>query len=201
MAVAVMTVTAAAAQGNSDGDTMVVPAVQTDKRGGYEGNSAVRCGIKFNFQLSGVTKVELESVDGNPLAGTAGIEKDAQGRTVVDGIEKASTIITFNAAEKAGFTPGKDYYISTLPCDLYGGYRLSIYRDGLVAHYFGVHQKVELGSFISPDDLVESELEFDKPGAPLVEEGRPKMDSQTHNLFVQYRRNPTEANRQALLSG
>ena len=199
MAVAVMTVTAAAAQGNSDGDTMVVPAVQTDKRGGYEGNSAVRCGIKFNFQLSGVTKVELESVDGNPLAGTAGIEKDAQGRTVVDGIEKASTIITFNAAEKAGFTPGKDYYISTLPCDLYGGYRLSIYRDGLVAHYFGVHQKVELGSFISPDDLVESELEFDKPGAPLVEEGRPKMDSQTHNLFVQYRRNPTEANRQALL--
>ena len=199
MAVAVMTVTAAAAQGNSDGDTMVVPAVQTDKRGGYEGNSAIRCGIKFNFQLSGVTKVELESVDGNPLAGTAGIEKDAQGRTVVDGIEKASTIITFNAAEKAGFTPGKDYYISTLPCDLYGGYRLSIYRDGLVAHYFGVHQKVELGSFISPDDLVESELEFDKPGAPLVEEGRPKMDSKTHDLFIRYRRNPTEANRQALL--
>ena len=69
----------------------------------------------------------------------------------------------------------------------------------IVAHYFGVHQTVEPGTFISPDDLVESELEFDKPNAPLVEEGRPKMDSQTHNLFVQYRRNPTDANRQALL--
>ena len=110
-----------------------------------------------------------------------------------------STIITYSASNKSGFIPGKDYYISTLPCDLYGGYRLSIYRDGLVAHYFGVHQKVDSGEFISPDDLVESELEFDKPGAPLVEEGRPKMDSKTHNLFVQYRKNPTEASRQALL--
>ena len=34
----------------------------------------------------------------------------------------------------------------------------------------------------------------DKPDAPLVEKGRPKMDSKTHNLFVQYRKNPTEAN-------
>ena len=110
-----------------------------------------------------------------------------------------STIITYSSSDKSGFIPGKDYYISILPCDLYGGYRLSIYRDGLVAHYFGVHQKVDLGEFISPDDLVESELEFDKPGAPLVEEGRPKMDSKTHNLFVQYRKNPTEAGRQALL--
>ena len=56
-----------------------------------------------------------------------------------------------------------------------------------------------MGEFISPDDLVESELEFDKPGAPLVEKGRPKMDSKTHKLFVLYRKNPTEANRQALL--
>ena len=117
----------------------------------------------------------------------------------VETIEHASSVVTFRAADGSGFTPGKDYYISTLPCDLYGGYRLSIYRNGLVAHYFGVHQTVEPGTFISPDDLVESELEFDKPGAPLVEEGRPKMDSKTHNLFIQYRRNPTEANRQALL--
>ena len=133
------------------------------------------------------------------MAGTARVETDALGKQAVSDVENAGTIITFKAADKSGFTPGKDYYISTLPCDLYGGYRLSIYRNGLVAHYFGVHQKVELGSFISPDDLVESELEFDKPGAPLVEEGRPKMDSQTHSLFIQYRRNPTEANRQALL--
>ena len=143
--------------------------------------------------------VEVESVDGNPLAGTASIKKDAQGKPTVNDIENASTIITFSTADKSDFTPGKDYYISTLPCDLYGGYRLSIYRDGLVAHYFGVHQSVEPGIFISPDDLVESELEFDKPGAPLVEEGRPKTDSKTHTLFLQYRRKPTEANRQALL--
>lgn len=117
----------------------------------------------------------------------------------VDKVENASTVITFDSNDKSGFTPGKDYYILTLPCDLYGGYRLSIYRNGLVAHYFGVHQEVKLGTFISPVDLVESELAFDKPDAPLVEEGRPKMDSKTHSLFVQYRRQPTEANKQALL--
>lgn len=196
MALAIVTGTVVSAQGNSKENTIVVPAVQTDKDGGYDGSSATNCGIKFNIRLSGVTKVELESVDGNPLAGTARMDEDAD---TVETIEHASSVVTFSAADESGFTPGKDYYISTLPCDLYGGYRLSIYRNGLVAHYFGVHQTVEPGTFISPDDLVESELEFDKPGAPLVEEGRPKMDSKTHNLFIQYRRNPTEANRQALL--
>ena len=198
MAIAIVTATAVSAQKNGKTDRMVIPTVQTDKQSGYN-NSSICCGIRFNIRLSGVTKVEVESVDGNPLAGTASIKKDAQGKPTVNDIENASTIITFSTADKSGFTPGKDYYISTLPCDLYGGYRLSIYRDGLVAHYFGVHQTVEPGIFISPDDLVENELEFDKPGAPLVEEGRPKMDSKTHTLFLQYRRKPTEANRQALL--
>ena len=199
MAVAIVTAAAVSAQENDKADMIVIPFAQTDKYVGSDGSSAIRCGIKFNIQLSSVTKVELESVDGNPLAGAASIEKDVLGKLTVDAIENASTIITLSAADKSGFTPGKDYYISTLPCDLYGGYRLSIYRDGLVAHYFGVHQTVELGAFISPDDLVESELKFDKPGAPLVEEGRPEMDSKTHNLFLQYRRKPTEANKQALL--
>jgi len=199
MALAIATVTVVSAQGNGKKNMIVVPAVQIDKDGGNNGNTATNCGIKFNIRLSGVTKVELESVDGHPLAGTARVETDALGKQAISDMENASTIITFKAAGKSGFTPGKDYYISTLPCDLYGGYRLSIYRNGLVAHYFGVHQTVEPGTFISPDDLVESELEFDKSGAPLVEEGRPKMDSKTHNLFVQYRRKPTEANKQALL--
>lgn len=199
MALAIATATVVSAQGNGKENMIVVPAVQTDKDNGNNGNTATNCGIKFNIRLSGVTKVELESVDGNPLAGTARVETDALGKQSVSDVENTCTIITFKVADKSGFTPGKDYYISTLPCDLYGGYRLSIYRNGLVAHYFGVHQIVEPGTFISPADLVESELEFDKPGAPLVEEGRPKMDSQTHNLFIQYRKNPTEANRQALL--
>ena len=199
MVVAIVTVTAVSAQENGKENIVVVSTIQTDKNGGYDGDSTIRCGIKFNIRLSGVTKVEIESVDGNPLAGTASIKKDIQGKPMVDSIENASTIIAFNTSDKSGFTPGKDYYISTLPCDLYGGYRLSIYRDGLVAHYFGVHQTVEPGTFISPDDLLENELKFDKPGTPLVEEGRPKMDSKTHNLFVQYRKKPTEANKQALL--
>lgn len=199
MAIAIVTGTAVSAQDDDKEDKIVVSTHQTDKEDGYEGHSASRCGIKFNFQLTGVTKVELESVDGFPLAGTATTQKTVQGKTAIDDMVHTSTIITYSSSNKSGFIPGKDYYISTLPCDLYGGYRLSIYRDGLVAHYFGVHQKVELGEFISPDDLVESELEFDKPGAPLVEEGRPKMDSKTHNLFVQYRKKPTEVNKQALL--
>ena len=199
MAAAIVTATAMSAQENGKENRIVISAVQTDKDGGYNGNSAIRCGIKFNTRLSGVTKVELESVDGNPLAGTANVKKDIQGKPTVDNIENASTIITFSTGNKSGFTAGKDYYIFTLPCNLYGGYRLSIYRDGLVAHYFGVHQTVEPGMFIKPDDLVESELEFDKPNAPLVEEGRPKMDSKTHSLFVRYRKQPTEANKQALL--
>lgn len=195
MAIAIVTGIGVSAQENGKEGMMTVSPVQTDKDNGYDGNSAIRCGIKLNIGLSGVTKIELESVDGNPLAGKAGFK----GSAMAEGIENASTIITFNASEKSGFTPGKDYYISTLPCDLYGGYRLSFYKDGLVADYFGVHQAVDLGTFISPDDLSENELKFEKPDAPLVEKERPKIDAMTHKLFIQYRREPTEANKQALL--
>lgn len=199
MAVAIVTVTVVSAQENSRGSIMVVSSVQTDKDNGYDGDSELCCGIKFNIRLSGVTKVELESVDGNPLAGKANIKTNVQGNTQAEGMKNASTIITFIASDSSGFTPCKDYFISTLPCDLYGGYRLSIYKDGLVADYFGVHQAVSPGVFIAPSDLVESELEFEEPDAPLVEKERPKMDAMTHKLFIQYRRKPTEANRQALL--
>lgn len=174
MAVAIVTGTAVSAQDSNKEDKIVVSTHQTDKADGYEGDSANRCGIKFNFRLTGVTKVELESVDGLPLAGAATICKDVQGKAAIGDMAHTSTIITYSSSDKSGFIPGKDYYISTLPCDLYGGYRLSIYRDGLVAHYFGVHQKVDLGEFISPDDLVESELEFDKPGAHSWKKGAPK---------------------------
>ena len=199
MAMAIVTGTIVSAQESSKKVIMTVSPVQTDKDNGNDSDSEFRCGIKFNIRFSGVTKIELESVDGNPLAGKANVKVDAQRNAVMEEIENASTIITFDASGPSGFTPGKDYYISTLPCDLYGGYRLSIYKNGLVADYFGVHQTVEPGTFITPYDLVESELEFEEPDAPLVEKERPKMDAMTHELFIQYRREPTEANRQALL--
>ena len=194
--------------------TVSVSAAQTAGSDGYDAKAAVSVartvsesltfhaiggGIKLNFQMSGVTKVELESVDGYALAGTAMIKWDEQGTPVVAETKNAASILVFNAADNSGLTPGKDYYISTLPCDLYGGYRLSIYKDGLVAHYFGVHQTVERADYIAPTDLVESELEFDDPDAPLVEEERPELDATTTALLRQYQQNPTEENKQALL--
>ena len=196
--------------------TVTVPAAQTAEGDGYDAKAAVSVartvsesltfqaiggGIKLNFQMSGVTKVELESVDGYTLSGTATIKWNEQGKPVVAETKNAASILVFNAADNAaGFTPGKDYYISTLPCDLYGGYRLSIYKDELVAHYFGVHQTVERADYITPADLAESELEFDDPDAPLVEEERPELDATTSALLRQYQKDPTEENKQALLA-
>ena len=195
--------------------TITVPATQTGGGSGYDEKSVVVVartiseslafrtiggGIKLNFQMSGVTKVELESVDGYALSGTAGIKWNEQSMPTVDEISNAHSIITFNAPETSGFIPSKDYYISTLPCDVYGGYRLSIYReDGWVADYFGVHQTIERASYITPNDLVENELKFEAPDAPLVEEERPELDATTTALLRQYQQNPTEENKQALL--
>lgn len=194
--------------------TVAIPNEQSATDNGYDNAAAVEVartttdilsfrnvggGIKLNFSLSGVTKVELESVDGYPLSGNARITWDEEGNPVVGEIENANSIITFSAADASGFATGKDYFIATLPCDIYGGYRLSIYRDGLVADYFGVHQTIERAIFIAPSDLVESELEFDDPDAPLVEEERPALDATTKSLLTQYQANPTDANKQALL--
>ena len=195
--------------------TITVPATQTGGGSGYDEKSVVVVartiseslafrtiggGIKLNFQMSGVTKVELESVDGYALSGTAGIKWNEQSMPTVDEISNAHSIITFNAPETSGFIPSKDYYISTLPCDVYGGYRLSIYReDGWVADYFGVHQTIERASYITPNDLVENELKFEAPDAPLVEEERPELDATTTALLRQYQQNPTEENKHALL--
>lgn len=195
--------------------TVTIPATQTGNENGYDEKSVVAVarttsnslkfqtvcgGIKLNFQMSGVTGIELESVDGYALSGTVGIKWDEQEKPAVDKIENAHSIITSSAPNESGFIPGKDYYISTLPCDVYGGYRLSIYKDGLVAHHFSVHQTIERAGYITPNDLVESELKFDDPDAPLVEEERPELDATTTALLRQYQQNPTEDNKQALLN-
>ena len=163
---------------------------------------ALTGGIRLNFQMEGVTQVVLESVDGYAIAGKAIlITKD--GQTSIGETNDAQSIITFSAPEGSSLEPGKDYYINTFPCDLYGGYRLSIYKKvngaDKVAHFFGVHQVTEAGSFISPLDLDESELEFDDPDAPLVEEERPGLNAATKAALVAYQKEPSEENKQALL--
>ena len=194
--------------------TVAIPTIQIGGEGGADEASEVIVartlsdtlffqsvcgGITFNFQMSGVTKVEIESVDGYPLSGIAKLKWDKQGKPIADEISNASNIITLNAKDESGFIPGKSYSISTLPCDVYGGYRLSMYRDGLVAHYFDVHQTIERAIYISPTDMVEDELEFDNPNTPLVEEERPVLDATTRSLLRQYQMNPTEKNKLALL--
>lgn len=143
-------------------------------------------GIKLNFSMSGITKIELESVDGYQIAGNLTDDKES--------------IITFTAPEGETLTPGKDYYIITFPCDLYGGYRLFIYKGRDVAAYFGVHQTIQAGEFISPVDLVESELEFADIDAPFVEDERPSLDALTKNMLVAYQQNPTDENKQELMN-
>lgn len=194
--------------------TVAIPSVQMPGSVGYDERAAVSVartvsdslcfqtvcgGIKLNFSMQGVTKVELESVDGYALSGTVKLGWDEQGSPFADVVSDNRYILTFHAPDESGFTPGKDYYISTLPCDLYGGYRLSIYKDGLVADYFGVHQTVERAVYIAPVDLDESELLFDAPDAPLVEEERPELDATTTALLRQYQQNPTDENRLALM--
>lgn len=155
-------------------------------------------GIRLNFQMEGVTQVVLESVDKYDIAGSANLST-TNGKTVITDISEGQSIITFRAPSGTTLQAGKDYVIATFPCDLYGGYRLSIYKDGQVAHYFGVHQVAEAGELITPLDLDESELEFDDPDAPLVEEERPGLNAQTKSALVAYQKDPTSENKQTLL--
>ena len=140
-------------------------------------------GIRLNFQMSGITKVELESVDNNPLAGN-----------------HDQSIITLEAPEGETLAAGKDYFIATFPCDVYGGYRLSIYKGRDVVPYFGVHQVINAGEFITPSDLVESDLVFADIDAPFVEDERPALDAATKQMLVAYQKNPTEENKQVLMN-
>jgi hypothetical protein len=181
---------------NTEAIKVVIPAEQVCNGGKPACNEL--SGIHLIFQMSGITHIILESVDNNSIGGT-GIVADGEVKELID----KQTIITYAAPEGSTLESGKDYYIMTFPCDFYGGYRLSIYATingkEQVAHYFGVHQVAEAGSFITPNDLVESELEFGDPDAPLVEEERPGLNSQTRNALRIYKQNPTEENKQALL--
>ena len=190
---------------NSKTSSEVKVCIADEQQTGYETVSenigatdwqSLTSGILLNFQMAGINKIELESVDAYAIAGEATF--NGQWLTV-----NSKSIITFTTPEGGTLEPGKDYYIQTFPCDLYGGYRLSIFTtvDGApkVAHYFGVHQVTEAGSFITPSDLDESELEFDDPDAPLVEEERPGLNSQTREALRIYKQSPTEENKQALL--
>ena len=182
---------------------LVIPAEQLADETVFSDADKALCesltsGIHLNFQMEGITQVVLESVDKYHIAGTGNLTM-ANGETVIADISEGQSIITYRAPEGSTLQTGKDYVIATFPCDLYGGYRLSIYKDGQVAHYFGVHQVTEAGKVITPLDLDESELEFGDPDAPLVEEERPGLNAQTKSALVAYQKNPTEENKHALL--
>ena len=147
--------------------TVSIPAEQyANMQESYE-MEQITGGLCLNFQISGITHIELESVDGYALAGTGTIVT-VNGQKNISEISDPQSIITFRAPANGTLVTGKDYYITTFPCDVYGGYRLSIFKDGLVAHYFGVHQRFEAGSYIAPLDLVENELDFVEIGRAHV---------------------------------
>lgn len=182
---------------------LVIPAEQLADETVFSDADKALCesltsGIRLNFQMEGITQVVLESVDKYHIAGTGNLTM-ANGETVIADISEGQSIITYRATEGTTLQAGQDYIIATLPCNLYGGYRLSIYKDGQVAHYFGVHQVAEAGSYITPLDLDENELEFCDPDAPLVEEERPGLNAQTKSALVAYQKNPSDENKQALL--
>ena len=187
---------------NDTPTAIVIPAEQQAGEAVFSDTNKTLCesltsGICLNFQMEGVTHVVVESVDNCHIAGVGNLQTE-NSKTAIAEITDGKTIITFRAPEGSTLQTGKDYVITTFPCDLYGGYRLSIYKDGLVAHYFGVHQVAETGQYIIPLDLNESELEFDDPDAPLVEEERPGLNAETKAALVAYQKNPTEENKQAL---
>ena len=179
-----------------------------DSTGAYANTSnrplfeAALSGLILRFDSSRVTHVEIESVDGYVIAGRDTLDADTlvmHDTYTHHSVPDKHSIVIYRAADGGTFTAGRDYYVPLFPTDLYGGYRLSIFKDGLVAHYFGVHQRAEAGSFIRPLDLKENELEFDDPDAPLVEDERPGLNEETKQALAAYKRNPTEANKQALL--
>ena len=176
---------------NTDGQAVTIANIQTASSNNLYANASnlalyqdTLSGVVVHFAMSGVTMIEAESVDAYQIAGDA---------------TNKHSIIDFYAPEGTTLMPNTDYLIAMYPCDLYGGYRLSIYANGQVAHYFGVHQVTEAGSFIRPLDLKEADLEFGDPDAPLVEEERPGLNEETKAALATYKRNPTEENKQALL--
>ena len=88
-------------------------------------------GIRLNFSLTGITHVEIESVDGYNLA-------------------TGHSIMTIKAPDGETLEPGKDYYVATLPCDVSSGYRLSIYKDGLEAQYLAYTRLLRRGNLFTP---------------------------------------------------
>ena len=106
----------------SENPTMTVLAEQVAGSDGYDENGvtalnfpssqdlhSIFSGLKLNFQLSGITKIELESVDGYALAGTVGIQWGETAETLVGEVENANSILVFNAPDENGLTAGKDY--------------------------------------------------------------------------------------------
>lgn len=178
--------------------TVTVPAAQQADSVASYAQPPITGGIRLHFQMSGITHLELESVDGYALAGTATVTT-REGQPVVVDVTQKQSIIVFSAPAGETLSTEVDHIITTFPCDVYGGYRLSIYKDGKVAHYFGVHQRIVSDEFIMPLDLDESELDFVNPDDPFVEDERPELNQATRDALARYRNNPTEESKNALL--
>lgn len=93
----------------------------------YKGKSTkmtfknVTGGIKFTVESEGIKSVILQSLNEEPLAGTAAISIPTSGIPYVKRVDSPSSRIILNAPDGETFIPGKAYHIVTLPTELSKG--------------------------------------------------------------------------------
>lgn len=127
--------------------TTVLPSEQTARAGsfGKDMNLSIACsptpsmqfynvggGIRFTVANEGITKIVLEGRNGEVLAGKVKVGFQ-EGLPAVLEVEEGSTSVTLQAPD-VGFTPDTWYYVVVIPGTLEGGFNLSFYQDGAVAH-------------------------------------------------------------------
>ncbi|MBP5558509.1 MAG: hypothetical protein J6X71_01950 [Bacteroidales bacterium] len=125
----------------SDGEsvTTTLPSSQSGRAGGFAQNTNITLarstgfglafynvcgGIRFSLTKSGIKRVVLESVGGEPVAGVATVTME-NGLPKVTGVSDGSSKITLQAPSGESFAPGEWYYIVALPGSLSQGFKLT----------------------------------------------------------------------------
>lgn len=86
-------------------------------------------GIEFSVTEPGVKTVTFKGNGDEPLAGSADISFDQDGKPVILNVTEAATSITLTTPDGSAFQTGVKYYIALWPATLENGYRITLTKE------------------------------------------------------------------------
>ena len=120
-------------------------------------------GLKFSLSKAGIKRVKIRGNRGEALAGKVKIVLDDNGKPLVEEVLEPQTEVSLSLPDGESFEPGKDYYLTLLPCQLEEGFTITFERSATIGEFTSIKPQAVKRSVLGVLNTVDKNVDIWNP--------------------------------------